>query len=320
MAFINTNVECKTTLNIQADSTIYLPLTLLLINIYVFSSDKMGEKLWLQWNDFKDNADIVLKSLRNDNDFSDVTLVCEDGDPIEAHKVILAGGSPIFQNMLAQNKQIHPLIFMRGVESSNVKNMLDFLYCGQARVPEEDLDSFLAIAEELKLKGLAQQFRIEEKEVKEDTQSDDLMKKQDNFSHKTVIMENPDMKSRMPKLSTSDVEDISREKGNGIMKSRNPKLVETSLIEDLDFKVKSLMEKTGTVTSRKRPNGEHRRRTLYICKVCGKEGIVNNISDHIEANHLEGIFLQCGFCEKTFGTRQCLRYHNSHSHKQNRSL
>ena len=46
----------------------------------------MGEKLWLQWNDFKDNADIVLKSLRNDNDFSDVTLVCEDGDPIEAHK------------------------------------------------------------------------------------------------------------------------------------------------------------------------------------------------------------------------------------------
>ena len=45
----------------------------------------------------------MIKSLRNDNDFSDVTLVCEDGDPIKAHKVILAGGSPIFQKMFAQN-------------------------------------------------------------------------------------------------------------------------------------------------------------------------------------------------------------------------
>ena len=31
---------------------------------------------------------------------------------------------------------------------------VDFLYCGEANVPQENLDSFLALAEELKLKGL----------------------------------------------------------------------------------------------------------------------------------------------------------------------
>ena len=29
--------------------------------------------------------------MRDDNDFADVTLACEDGEQVEAHKVILAG-------------------------------------------------------------------------------------------------------------------------------------------------------------------------------------------------------------------------------------
>ena len=29
--------------------------------------------------------------MREDNDFADVTLACEDGEQVEAHKVILAG-------------------------------------------------------------------------------------------------------------------------------------------------------------------------------------------------------------------------------------
>ena len=34
-------------------------------------------------------------SLRTDNGLSDVTLACEDGQQIEAHKVILSVSSPI---------------------------------------------------------------------------------------------------------------------------------------------------------------------------------------------------------------------------------
>ena len=43
---------------------------------------------------------------------------------------------------------------MRGMKSEDLVAIVDFLYCGEANVYQENLDSFLAIAEELKLKGL----------------------------------------------------------------------------------------------------------------------------------------------------------------------
>ena len=52
------------------------------------------------------------------------------------------------------NKHPHPLIYMRGVKSENLLAVVDFLYRGEANVYPENLDSFLAIAEEFQLKGL----------------------------------------------------------------------------------------------------------------------------------------------------------------------
>ena len=114
----------------------------------------MSEKLCLQWNDFKDNAIGAFASLSQDKDFADVTLACEDGEQVEAHKVILAASSPLFQNLLMRNKHAHPLIYMRGVKSEDLVAIIDFLYCGETNVLQENLDTFLAIAGELKLEGL----------------------------------------------------------------------------------------------------------------------------------------------------------------------
>ena len=57
------------------------------------ASSKMSEKLCLKWNDFQENVNVAFASLREDNDFADVTLACEDGQQIEAHKVILTASS-----------------------------------------------------------------------------------------------------------------------------------------------------------------------------------------------------------------------------------
>ena len=43
---------------------------------------------------------------------------------------------------------------MRDVKSENLMAMVDFFYHGEANVFQENLDSFLALAEELQLKGL----------------------------------------------------------------------------------------------------------------------------------------------------------------------
>ena len=72
---------------------------------------------------------------------------------MEAHKVILAASSPFLQKLLGRNKHPHPLIYMRGMKSEDLSAIVDFLYRGEANVFQENLDSFLAIAEELQLKG-----------------------------------------------------------------------------------------------------------------------------------------------------------------------
>ena len=70
----------------------------------------VSDKFCLKWNDVKENISLTFESLREDTDFTNVTLACEDGVQVEAHKVILAAASPLFLNMFKRNKHPHPLV------------------------------------------------------------------------------------------------------------------------------------------------------------------------------------------------------------------
>ena len=59
-------------------------------------SDKMAnfdERLCLLWNDFRENVSSAFKDLREDKEFTDVPPACEDGQQVEAHKVVLIAPS-----------------------------------------------------------------------------------------------------------------------------------------------------------------------------------------------------------------------------------
>ena len=47
-----------------------------------------AEKLCLKWNDFEANISRGILELKDDKDFCDVTLACEDHQ-LQAHKVVL---------------------------------------------------------------------------------------------------------------------------------------------------------------------------------------------------------------------------------------
>ena len=59
--------------------------------------------------EFKDNVATSFANLRQDRDFTDVTLACDDGDLVEAHKVVLISSSPFFAKILSRNEHPHPL-------------------------------------------------------------------------------------------------------------------------------------------------------------------------------------------------------------------
>merc|ERR1712203_784222 len=75
---------------------------------------------------------------------------------MQAHKVILSACSPFFRNILRKNPHQHPLLYLKGVKYIDLMAVLNFMYHGEVNVAQEDLNSFLAIAEDLKVKGLTQ--------------------------------------------------------------------------------------------------------------------------------------------------------------------
>ncbi len=130
------------------------------------NADKMGtapnEELCLRWNDFESILSRSFAEMRDDREFFDVKVACFDDDSkmktIPAHKVVLSACSPVFKELLRQLDPVGggkaPLIFLRGITFKDVEAVLDFMYNGQTKVQHDELDSFLAAAEDLKIKGL----------------------------------------------------------------------------------------------------------------------------------------------------------------------
>ena len=263
----------------------------------------MTEKLCLKWNDFQQNTNTAFGNLREDNDFSDITLACEDGEQVEAHKVILAASSPFFHSMFRRNKHPHPLIYMRGVESEDLVAIVDFLYYGEANVYQENIVAFLAIAEELKLKGLTgnkekekgeevhQSNKYIEREKKANIKQEPIRKRQKNLTSENIV-----------ERSSNEIETIE-----GTVAVTN--FAVSGDLQELDEKINCFISKGESLM----PNGNKSVRAS-ACTVCGKEGKLSNIRDHIEANHLEGVSIPCNFCEKTFRSRNGLRLHKKQYH------
>ena len=95
----------------------------------------------------------MFQSLRQNGEFFDVTLACEDSQ-VHAHKVILSATSKVLQEILKKNTSPHPVIFLKGTKKSLLENIVDFLYKGSVEVERIDLEAFIELAADLKVKGL----------------------------------------------------------------------------------------------------------------------------------------------------------------------
>jgi len=114
-----------------------------------------GEKFCLRWNDFEQNISSSFRELKEDKDFFDVTLACDDNQ-LQAHKVILSACSPFFRSVLKKNPHQHPLLYLKGVKYVEIQLVLNFMYHGEVNVAQDELNSFLSVAEDLQVKGLSQ--------------------------------------------------------------------------------------------------------------------------------------------------------------------
>ena len=234
------------------------------------------EKLCLKWNDFQDQAQASFQELRNDNDFTDVTLACED-QSIKAHKVILSACSPVFKKLLKAHPHPQPLIYVKGMKSSSLTAIIDFLYFGQIDILHEELDNFLGLAEELQLKGFDGIF---------DETSQDRMP----FYNHTEKMTNMNEKQVIPELTMPNAKAESETKVcEGLMMKTS-----SSIEPDTRARIESLFEKS--------TEG-------YNCTKCGyTTKRLCHMKDHVQ-KHIEGLEYPCNICKRTFKSSPSFREH-----------
>ena len=263
----------------------------------------MEKKIILKLNQFETKVASTFSELRQNCEFADVTLVSEDGQEIEAHKVILSSSCPFFLNILRKNIHPHPLLVMMGVHSRDLNAIVDFLYSGQSIVENENIESFLALAKILRLTGLT---RTEEVNVEEE----DNGYKTDPFfavSKREILFAKH--RDHDVKETGDDTEAPTEpEDGQFVMKPEGRKVTDKPQADSeplqLDDEINSMIGEVADGSDK------------CICKQCGKTGKSKGLMrEHVEASHIAGFLHFCDICGDAGKTRDAVKKHKRKNHK-----
>lgn len=112
----------------------------------------MDSRYNVKWNNFHSALEMGFYELLENEKMVDVTLIAEGGY-LKAHKIILSISSLYFQELFEAHPCQHPFIVLKDVQYQELANMVDFMYKGEVDVQQENLASFLKLAETLKVKN-----------------------------------------------------------------------------------------------------------------------------------------------------------------------
>ena len=249
-----------------------------------------------KWNDFQTNITSSYKELRQDLVFADVTLACEGNQQIDAHKVILASASKVIKGILVGNKHVKPLLYMRGISFKDMLSVVDFIYHGEVNIDQEDLNDFLALAEDLQLKGLSGS-----KEFLDETPVKERSKWQTEHTVDSQLLQPTETESQESNTCAEKVMIPVHNTVSTFEETKPSVLFKEGVNDELNKTINSML---------------HKVEGIWTCNVCGKtdnRNLLFNIKRHIEV-HIEGISLPCSHCKKVFKSRSNLQNHIYRNH------
>ena len=114
--------------------------TSLFNNIITISTMHPQEMHTLTWNRYSDHLREMVNEMMTSSQFADVTLVTDDKQLIRAHRNILSACSPVFKHILNLDSSIaNPVIYLRGIQNSEMVSIMQFIYQGKVSFNEERL-------------------------------------------------------------------------------------------------------------------------------------------------------------------------------------
>jgi len=280
--------------------------------------------LLLEHSEFPSNYVGSFQELRNAGELFDVTLACED-ETVEAHKVVISACSPFFRHVLSKTKQNHPFIYLKGVLHQDLLALLDYIYTGETKVATEDVNRFIEAAQELKIKGLAEQENsmIESSislNCSENNLQENSRKTQKDFEHPTDILDVDvnDENIKEDKLVKNEVikqeidakaikeesylsESFETEDDSEDWSEVDKVILANKLEHEISKRIEKVMSSEGK---------------LWKCTECGKiRKRKDNLKLHVET-HLKGFSRHtCNICDRTFKTRNSKAMHISVTHR-----
>ena len=293
------------------------------------------EQFHLQWNDFEANISSAFKEIRNDKDMFDCTLSCGEKQ-IQAHKLVLSACSPFLKTVFRQNPHNHPLLYLKDIPFDKLKLILDFIYHGKVNVSVEDLKSFLAVAGELKIKGLTQNVSEDESKVKrEKTNSPGPPSSRSELP--PMEIERSPVVAPVPDLNQNNelqeaVMVVKKEQdmvssSNGVFEGQINAGVQNRTSEnnfyDKSYTVSKLaIADANSLQEMKQEIEEKFERLIvknevgFYCTSCNQTlSRLDSAKYHIESKHMQSGGVPCSICGFVSKTKKALWQHNKSRHR-----
>lgn len=129
----------------------------------------------IKWTNYQSNIVNSVGKLKNDDEFVDVTLVCDD-QSITAHKVILSACSDYFKHIFKATPCSQHTVLLPNIQCEDMMSLVQYMYTGQVYIHQDMLGRLLKTAQQLQVKGLIEQaggcvgFKEDELQINDNSQ------------------------------------------------------------------------------------------------------------------------------------------------------
>ena len=132
---------------------------------YCLPNNNIKEKSNLFWKNYSDHVIEFLHKIRQSNNFTDVTLVCDDKKQFRAHKIVLSACSSVFKCIISDLPQNSSVIYLRGIQHQEMESILEFMYLGVATFYQERMNEFLNVAKNLEIREISKDVDFDDENV-----------------------------------------------------------------------------------------------------------------------------------------------------------
>ena len=232
-----------------------------------------------------------MKELMTNEDFTDVTLVTEDKKHLKANANILSSCSPVFEDILKKDKNSSRIIFLRGVQHSEMESIIQYIYLGEAKFYMERIDEFFGVAKSLEIKELCNAKTESIDEIVDENSSCDPVTSIENLKEQIVISDQ--IKISAPQTQNSIV--LSKNEGSKYA------------CDQCDYKATQPNNLTRHIKS-------NHDRVKYACDQCDYQTKQQSrLTLHTQSKH-EGIKYTCDACGQQFTQQNNLTLHIKKKH------